>query len=48
MSGLRIIGTVFKKRGEEGDFNWMIRSGKYNCYRGVPKLSPPLGLTFGI
>ncbi len=30
MSGLRVIGTVFKKRGEEGDFDWMIRSGKYN------------------
>jgi hypothetical protein len=30
MSGIRVIGTVFKKRGEEGDFDWMIRSGKYN------------------
>lgn len=26
---MEIIGTVFKKRGQEGDFDWMIRSGKY-------------------
>jgi hypothetical protein len=30
MSSIRVVGTVFKKRGEEGDFDWMIRSGKYN------------------
>jgi hypothetical protein len=30
MSKLSVIGTVFKKRGVEGDFDWMIRSGKYN------------------
>lgn len=30
MSSIHVVGTVFKKRGEEGDFDWMIRSGKYN------------------
>lgn len=29
MTEQRIIGTVFRKRGVEGDFDWMIRSGKY-------------------
>jgi hypothetical protein len=25
----QVIGTVFKKRGIEGDFDWQIRSGNY-------------------
>jgi hypothetical protein len=25
----QVIGTVFKKRGVEGDFDWQIRSGNY-------------------
>jgi hypothetical protein len=29
MSSIIVIGTVFKKRNEVGDFDWMIRSGKY-------------------
>ena len=29
MSSITVIGTVFKKRNEIGDFDWMIRSGKY-------------------
>ena len=26
---MNVIGTVFTKRGVEGDFDWMIRSGQY-------------------
>ena len=26
---MEIIGTVFKKKGEYGDFEWQIESGKY-------------------
>ena len=29
MSGITVVGSVFKKRGEIGDFDWMIRSGNY-------------------
>jgi hypothetical protein len=27
---IKVIGTVFKKRGKEGDFEWQIKSGLYD------------------
>ena len=29
MEGIQVIGTVYKKKGEEGDFDWHIKSGLY-------------------